>query len=88
VFLTGGCDDREVVLHTVRTDGSEPRRLTGYEADGSAWGPTWSPDGDAIWVTVLDPEWVLGVLDPDGSALERVSGPIAGAHPRLQPAGT
>lgn len=73
-------------LYTVRPDGSGLTRLRqADEADPVVWMPTWSADGHSILVTLTDRstgDHTIGRLSRDGGTLERLPGPIHGAHPR------
>jgi Tol biopolymer transport system component len=77
-------------LWTVRPDGSELEPLTdlGPTDDGVSMAD-WTPDGDGLWVTILDRltgGLTLGRVALDGS-VEELGGlsPVAGAHPRQRP---
>jgi Tol biopolymer transport system component len=75
----------ESTLFTVDSDGGGLRPLTRSDATSALWGPTWAPDGSSILVTILEPEWTLGIVSADGVTVTAVPGPVLGAHPRLQP---
>ena len=78
-------DTTPINLFIIRPDGSELVQLTHFGVEDGVWGPTWAPDGSSILVTIPNPEWTLGRLAADGSDLEPIAGPVAGAHPRQQP---
>ena len=83
--VSGALSGEPLNLFTMEPDGQNLKQITNFDSDHDVWGPTWSPDGSSISVTVLDPEWELGSVSPDGSTLELVPGPILGAHGRMQP---
>jgi Tol biopolymer transport system component len=77
-------DESPFNLFTITNVGESIRQLTEFNR-GGVWGPTWSPSGQSIWVTITEPEWHLGWVDAATGDVHEVPGPILGAHPREQP---
>lgn len=83
VFMAGSAEAPE--LFTISPDGLDAAQLTTSGSGPHPWGPTWSPDGATVSVTMLTPDWTLGSITADDGASRIVPGPIVGAHPRLRP---
>jgi len=59
----------------VRPDGSDAHALPAAESVGTAWYPTWSPDGSrlAFYSNVRDSNYELYTIGSDGSDLVRLT---------------
>ena len=82
-------------LYTIRPDGTDLRQVTSYgNREVRATFPTWTPDGQEIVFSYVEPttgdlsgDWghrQLAFIKPDGSGLRVVPG-VNGVEPRLRP---
>jgi Tol biopolymer transport system component len=82
-------------LYTIRADGTDLRQVTSYgNRDTRATFPTWTPDGQEIVFSYVEPttgalsgDWghrQLAYIRPDGTGLRVVPG-VNGVEPRVRP---
>jgi Tol biopolymer transport system component len=82
-------------LYTIRPDGTDIRQVTSYgDLESRATSPTWTPDGEQISFSYIEPttddltldegDRQLAFIEPDGSGLRVVPG-VNGVEPRLRP---
>ena len=100
VFGTRGLGDFQDVwlatnLYTIRPDGTDLRQVTSYgDREVRATFPTWTPDGQEIVFSYVEPttgdlsgDWghrQLAFIKPDSSGLRVIPG-VNGVEPRLRP---
>jgi Tol biopolymer transport system component len=82
-------------LYTMRPDGTDIRKVTSYgDLESRATSPTWTPDGEQISFSYIEPttddlmmdkgDRQLAFIKPDGSGLRVVPG-VNGVEPRVRP---
>ena len=82
-------------LYTMRPDGTDIRKVTSYgDLESRATSPTWTPDGEQISFSYVEPttddlmmdkgDRQLAFIKPDGSGLRVVPG-VNGVEPRVRP---
>jgi TolB protein len=76
-------------LYTMRSDGSDVRRLTFWE-DASDLSPAWSPDGTRLaFASKRDGNWEIYTMDLEGSNVLRLTDhPADDMHPAWSPDGS
>jgi Tol biopolymer transport system component len=76
--------ERDNQIWTITTDGKTARQVT---KDGRNYRPVWAPDGKtlAFLSNRDDPRYRIYFMDPDGSNIREVSGPVTAASSGNQP---